>query len=120
VDCHHCGKHGYIAAACRAKKAGKPLFKRTYPPRETGQAKDPNYYIAALQNEDSLPGREGGVLAPFFIRGAEPPTFLLYFLENMYLTLYAFNLKRSKFLDTSTFNFFLMNLHISITSLVRV
>ena len=43
VDCHHCGKHGHIAVACRAKKAGKPPFKRTYLPRDTGQAKDTNY-----------------------------------------------------------------------------
>ena len=55
MDCHHCGKHGHIAAACRAKKAGKPPFKRTYLPRETGQAKDTNY-MAAAQNEDLPPG----------------------------------------------------------------
>ena len=55
MDCHHCGKHGHIAAACRAKKAGKPPFQRTYPPRKTGQAKDTNY-VAAAQNEDLPPG----------------------------------------------------------------
>jgi len=54
VDCHHCGKHGHIAAVRRAKKAGKPPFKRTYPSGETDQAKDTNY-VAAAQNTPGVP-----------------------------------------------------------------
>ena len=53
VDCHHCGKHGYIAGAYKSKKGWKAQIRKYPPHKNTSRSRDTKYIT--VQQKDKSP-----------------------------------------------------------------